>query len=138
MAEMETMSPTQAMWRGAVTALVVALPVAIVNQLLVAAGDINEGSAATLVLWVLILFGATAGGWAVLRLCPAAELWNAAGAGAIAYAVVQGIGIVSRLWRGESLSWIAFPMLALLMATSAMLGGMFGRNWNRTGTEPPG
>jgi hypothetical protein len=131
MAGVATLSPNQAMWRGAVTALVVALPVAVFNQLLVSSGDIEEGSPAALLFWLLILFGAAAGGWGVLRLCPGAALAHAAGAGAIAYAVVQGIGIVSRLLRGEELSWIAFPLLALLMATASMLGGMFGRRWNR-------
>ncbi len=133
----QSLSPTQAMWRGAVTALVVALPVAVFNQLLVNSGDIGEGSPVTLFLWLLILFGAAAGGWGVLRLCPEAALSHAAGSGAIAYAVVQGIGIISRIWRGESLSWVAFPLLALLMATAAMLGGMFGRRWNRTGSTTP-
>jgi len=125
------MDPLNAMWRGAVTALVVALPVAVFNQLLVSAGDIEGDSPVTLLFWVLILFGAAAGGWGVLRLAPEAKLSHAAGAGAIAYVVVQGIGVISRVWRGESLSWVAFPLLLLLMATASMLGGMFGRRWNR-------
>ena len=125
------MTPGQAVWRGAVTALVLALPVAVFNQLLVAAGDIEGDSPAVLLFWVLILFGAAAGGWGVLRLCPQAALSHAAAAGALAYVIVQSIGIVSRTLRGEELSWIAFPLLLLLMATAAMLGGMFGRRWNR-------
>ena len=121
------------MWRGAVTALVVALPAAVFNELLVDSGDTERGSAVGLFFTALILFGAAAGGWGVVRLSRDAPLSYAAASGAIAYAIVQGIGIVSRLLRGESLSWWAFPLLALLMATSAMLGGMFGRRWNRTG-----
>lgn len=134
MVEVPTLSPAQATWRGAVTALVVALPVAVFNQLLVSAGDIEGDSPVVLAFWVLILFGAAAGGWGVLRLCPQAALAHAATAGAIAYVVVQAIGIVSRTIRGESLSWAAFPLLALMMATAAMLGGMFGRRWNRDGS----
>lgn len=131
------MSPTQAVWRGAITALVVALPVAVFNQLLVSSGDVDEGSPVVLLFWLLILFGAAAGGWAVLRLAPDAALSHAAAAGALAYLVVQGIGVVSRLVRDEPLSWLAFPLLALLMATVAMFGGMFGRRWNRdTGSGP--
>lgn len=134
------MSPIRAVWRGAVTALVVALPIAVFNQLLVSAGDVEEGSPVVLLFWLLILFGAAAGGWGVLRLAPDAALSHAAAAGALAYVVVQGIGIVSRLARGEPLSWVAFPLLALMMATAAMLGGMFGRRWNRdpaSGTAGP-
>lgn len=127
------LSPGQATWRGAVTALMVALPVAVLNQLLVSGGDIDGDSPVVLVFGLLILFGAAAGGWGVVRLCPTAGLAHAAGAGALAYVVVQSIGIVSRSIRGEPLSWVAFPLLALLMATAAMLGGMFGRRWNRVG-----
>lgn len=130
------MTPIEAMWRGAVTALVVALPVAIFNQLLVSAGDIEEGSPFVLLFWVLILFGAAAGGWGVLRLCAEARLAHAAGAGAIAYVIVQAVGVISRSMRGEPLSWLAFPFLLLMMATAAMLGGMFARRWQRDRTTP--
>jgi predicted permease len=132
------MTPVQAMWRGAVTALVVALPVAVFNQALISSGDIAKDSPAVIFFWVLILFGAAAGGWGVLRLCPQAALAHAAGAGAIAYAVVQGIGVIARLYRGDDLSWVAFPFLLLMMATAAMLGGMFGRRWNNQNAPEEG
>jgi hypothetical protein len=121
------MTPGQAFWRGVATALVVALPAAVFNQLLVAGGDIEEGSPWVLLFWVLILFGAAAGGWAVIRLSPGAALSYAAGAAATAYVLVQSIGVVRRLVAGDPLSWIAFPFLAVLMATVGMLGGMFAR-----------
>jgi predicted permease len=129
------MTPTQATWRGAVTALVVALPVAVFNQLLIAAGDIESASPVTVLFWLLILFGAAAGGWGVLRLAPDAGLPHAAAAGALAYAVVQGVGIIRRLLADEPLSWLAFPFLALLMATAAMVGGMIARRWNAQAGE---
>lgn len=124
------MSPIQATWRGAITTLVVALPVALFNQLLIAAGDIEASSPVTVLFWLLILFGAAAGGWGVLRLAPQAGLAHAAASGAIAYLVVQGVGIVRRLLADEPLSWLAFPFLAMLMATAAMVGGMIARRWN--------
>jgi hypothetical protein len=130
-----TLTPGQAMWRGVVTALVVALPVAVFNQWLVSSGDIGRNSPVVVLFWLLILFGAAAGGWGVLRLCPQAALAHAAAAGAITYAVVQTVGIVTRTIRGEALSWVAFPLLALMMATAGMLGGMFARRWNRTEAE---
>jgi len=132
------MTPVQAMWRGAVTALVVALPVAVFNQALISSGDIAADSPAVIFFWALILFGAAAGGWGVLRLCPQAALAHAAGAGAIAYLVVQGIGVIARLYRGETLSWVAFPFQMLMMATAAMLGGMFGRRWNNQNAPEEG
>lgn len=121
--------PIQALWRGAVTALVVALPAGILNQFLVDSGEISAGSPFALLFWVLILFGGAAGGWAVIRLSPAARLSYAAAAGALAYAVVQGVGVIKRLIQGDSISWLAFPLLAVLMATCAMLGGMYARRW---------
>ena len=118
-----TVSPLGAVWRGAVTALVVALPAGIVNQF-VADG---ASSPVTLLLWVVIMFGAAAGGYAVVRLCPDAGLPHAAAAGAAAYVVVQGVGVLRRLTTGEQISWIAYPFLMLLMATVAMLGGVYAR-----------
>jgi predicted permease len=119
------------MFRGAVTALVVAVPVAVFNQLLISAGDIESDSPSVLLFWLLILFGGAAGGWGVLRLCPDASMAHAAGAGAIAYVVVQSVGVILRLIDGDDISWVAYPMLLLMMATAGMLGGMFGRRWNR-------
>lgn len=121
------MTPRQAFWRGVATTLVVALPVAVLNQVLVAGDRLEDRSPWVLVFWLLILFGAAAGGWAVLRLAPGAGLALAAGAAATAYLVVQSVGIVRRLAAGEPLSWVAFPFLAVLMATTGMLGGLFAR-----------
>ncbi len=125
------LEPRQAWWRGTVTALVVALPAGILNQLLVDSGDVESSSPVTFLFWVLILFGAAAGGWAVIRLSPHARLSYAAAAGAAAYVIVQLIGVVRRLIAGDPISWLAFPLLALMMATCAMLGGMFARRWLR-------
>ena len=126
------LSPNAAMWRGTVTALVVALPSAILNEVLQAGAEGGEATAAGLFFNALILFGAAAGGWATLRLSPDAALAHAAGSGALAYVIVQGMGVLSRTLRGEEISWIAYPLLALMMATVAMFGGMFARRWNRS------
>lgn len=131
--DLPELSPVQALWRGTVTALVVALPCAVLNEILQSGGDTSDASAASLLFNALILFGAAAGGWATLRLSPEAHLSHAAGSGALTYLIVQGIGILSRSFRGEEISWIAYPLLLLLMATVAMFGGMFARRWNRTG-----
>lgn len=135
------LDPPRAYWRGTVTALVVVLPVGILNQLLVDSGDTGGGSGSdggtgpwVVLLWVLIMLGGAAGGWAVRRLSPRAHLAWAAGAAATAYGVVQAIGVVRRLFAGEAISWIAYPFLALLMATCGLLGGMYaGRMTRRYG-----
>lgn len=128
------LSPPQAYWRGTVTALVVALPAGIMNQVLVSGGDIEAGSPWAILFWILIMFGAAGGGWAVRRLSPGSHLAWAAAAGATAYAVVQAIGVVRRLISDEPISWLAYPFLALLMATCGLLGGIYaGRMTRRYG-----
>lgn len=128
------LTPAQAFWRGTVTALVVAFPAGVFNQFLVSTGDVEGGSPWAIFFWILILFGGAAGGWTVIRLSPSAALSYAAGAAALAYAVVQAVGILRRLAIDEPISWLAFPFLGLLMATCGMLGGMFaGRTVRRYG-----
>lgn len=117
--------------QGVLTALVLALPAGLLNQFVV---DRSGGrTPVVLLLWLVILFGGAAGGFAVLRLAPAARLSHAATAAAVAYVVVQTIGVVRRLFVGAPISWLAFPLLATLMATCGMLGGAFERRWERNG-----
>lgn len=121
----------QAFWRGVATTLVVALPVAVLNQLVVSGGDVDTGSPVVIVFWILIMFGAAAGGWAVRRLCPSAHLAWAAGAAATAYVTVQSIGIVRRLIWGGRISWIGYAFLALLMACCGVLGAVYAGRISR-------
>lgn len=128
------LTPAQAYVRGVVTTLVVALPVGILNQLLVSGGDVDAGSPLLVLLWLLIMLGAAAGGWAVRRLCPDAHLAWAAGAAATAYALVQSIGVIRRLVTGGDISWIGYPFLALLMACCGIIGAVYaGRMTRRYG-----
>lgn len=131
------LEPGQAFWRGIVTTLVVTLPAGILNQILVDSGDIETDSPLAMIFWLLILLGGAAGGWAVIRLAPTARLGLAAGAAAVAYVITQSFGVIKRLIEGEHISWLAYPFLALLMATCGMLGGMFARRWmSQNGPKP--
>jgi hypothetical protein len=127
---MPDLAPLQATWRGTITALVVVLPVAVLNNVVVSGGE-DPGSPLVLLLFALILLGGAAGGWAVIRLSSTARLPHAAGAAALAYVIAQSLGVVLRLLRGDDLSWVGYPFLALLMATCGMLGGMFARRWQQ-------
>ena len=128
------LSPRQALWRGTVTALVLVFPAAILNQLVVDGAEGDGVPPAAFLFWLLILLGGAAGGWAVIRLSNAAPLSYAAGAAALSYVIPQTIGVVRRLVVDEPVSWLGYPLLALLMATVGMLGGMLARRWQR----PPG
>lgn len=129
------LTPGQALWRGVVTALVLVLPAGVLNQLLINSGDIEASSPFAILFWILILLGGAAGGWAVIRLSPDAPLSYPAGAAALAYGIVQAIGVLRRLVADETISWLGYPLLALLMATCGMLGGMFARRWQRDGAS---
>ena len=53
--------------------------------------------------------------------------------------IVQSIGVVRRLASGETISWLAYPFLALLMASVAMLGGVYAtRITGRYGEQTDG
>ena len=121
------MSPTLG---ASVGVLAMVFPVAVLNNL-VASRDDGAGSPLVLVFYALILLGGASGGWAVVRLSSRARLTHAAAAAASAYAIAQGIGVVLRLLRGDTLSWVAYPFLALMMACCGMLGGMFARRWQQ-------
>ncbi|MFM7063173.1 MAG: hypothetical protein ACKO04_06745 [Actinomycetes bacterium] len=126
------LTPTAAVRQGVLTALVLALPAALLNVLVV--DQQGTSSPWKFALWFVILFGGAAGGFAVLRLSQTAGFVHAASAAFWAYVVVQGVGVVRRLFAGEPISWLAFPFLAMLMATCGMLGGAVARRWERTGT----
>ena len=134
--QLPELTPGQALWRGAVTAMVVVLPVAMLNNLV--ASD-SEGSPVLYVFFALILLGGAAGGWAVIRLSAAAPLSYAAAASALSYVVAQGLGVLLRLARGDELNWAGYPFAAILMATCGMLGGMLARRWQQQqGTDVSG
>ena len=130
-------APMQALWRGTITALVVVLPVGILNQYLVSSGELSGVSPIAIIFWLLILLGGASGGWAVIRLSPRAPLPYAAAASALAYLIVQSIGVIIRLLGNEPIGWLGYPLLALMMATCGTLGGMYARRWLRE-NEPAG
>lgn len=132
------LSATQAFWRGVVTTLTLAVPAALLNQWLVSGSDGGDRKPLAMLLWLVILLGAGAGGWATVRLCESAPLSHASGSAALAYALVQGFGIVRRLLAGEPLAWVGYVFLLLLMATCGMLGGMFARRWLQQNTQSEG
>lgn len=121
--ELPELPPGAALWRGAVTALVIVLPAGILNQVAVA----DDWTLVVLLTFPAVMLGAAAGGWAVRRLSPAAPLWMSAAAAAAAYVLVQGGGAVRRLVAGESVSPVQYVFLTFLMASCGMLGGLFAR-----------
>ena len=81
----------------------------------------------------VFLFLAAACGYAAARLASDQLLQHGAAAAAIAYAIVQGIGIIRHLIVGREVltQLLSYVFLALLMATCGMLGAMLERRTRR-------
>jgi putative membrane protein (TIGR04086 family) len=109
---------------GALVALAIAVPAAILAQLLDEAGTVDDDSSWLMVLFVVILGGLAAGGYVAAAHRPDAPLTNSALAALGAYAVVQLIGAVRLLASDDDVTWVAMPFFALLSAAAGMTGGL--------------
>ena len=105
-----------AVGRGLVVALAVVVPAAVAGQ---ASAD---GSLLRSLSLLGVLAGLAVGGFQAGRLAGDPRLPAGAATGAAAYLVVQGVGVVLRLARGESVAWLGIPFLAALSASVGMLG----------------
>lgn len=102
--------------RGLVVALAVVVPAAVAGQ---ASAD---GSLLRSLSLLGVLAGLAAGGFQAGRAAGDGRLPAGAAAGAAAYLVVQGVGVLLRIGRGEAVAWLGIPFLAALSASVGMLG----------------
>jgi putative membrane protein (TIGR04086 family) len=98
-------------------AAIVAVPAGIAQNLA------GRGSALTFPLFLAILLGLGFGGYVAGREAPDRRLIHGALAALAVYVVVQGVGIVLRLARGDTVSWIGIPFIALLALSCGVVGG---------------
>jgi heme A synthase len=108
---------------GAVVALLIAVPPAVIAQIQ-SDRDALEGSN-----WVLLLFGVVlvafmVGGFVAARRSTLNAMTNGAAAAVLAYAVVQGYGIVRRLADGDEIRWVGIVFAALLAASCGIVGAI--------------
>ena len=108
---------------GAAVTLAITVPPAVAVQLM-DDGDDMAASNWTRLAFLLVLIGFGAGGWVAARRQPTAPLAHGAAAAFTAWAIVQGIGIVRRLFAGEPLGWLSFVFAALLAASTGAVGGL--------------
>ena len=122
-----------AIWRPALSVSVFLLPLGILQQVWVDDGTIGRNSSASLLFGAVFLFLAAVCGFGAARLAPDRLLEHGAAAAALAYAIVQGIGIVRHLITGRPVvsHLPSYVSLALLMATCGMLGAMLERRARR-------
>ncbi len=120
-----------AVWRPALSVCVFLLPVGILQTVLVHDKSIAKGGGVNLLLFGVILFLTAVAGFGAGRLTSYDLAKHGAAAGALAYAIVQGVGIIHHVIIGESLDPVGYVYLGLLSATCGMLGAMLERRQRR-------
>lgn len=120
---------------GAGVALALSLPVALVAQVVDALHDGDDTPTAVLLLAPVVLAGALLGGLAVGRRGLTRPQLPGAAAGALAIAVVQGIGVARRLIAEEDVTWSAVPVTIAVGAALGAIGATLTAP--RTGRKRP-
>lgn len=125
-------------WRaigiGAAVAIAISLPLAILSQVLSDFGD-GGGSAIVILFFFLVLAGFVVGGFVAGSKRAESPLTHGILAAAAAYLLVQAVGIVLNLARGDELDLFGLVFNAGLAAAMGLLGGWIA-NSRATGTVP--
>ena len=113
---------------GAGVALAIALPAALLAQVLDALrNDDDSGGIATYVLAVMVLVGTSVGGGIAARASGTARRAVAALLGAaaalVAIVLVLALGIARRLVAGEEVAWATAPATALVATLLGTIAG---------------
>ncbi len=112
----------RAVLRGTLVALVVAVPFAVVGQVVL---DPDTSSGWGVLLAVGVLFGLLVGGFAAAReQRVGAPLAHGIVAALAAFAAVQVLGIARRLVAGDDIRWGRIVSSALLSLIAGTLGGL--------------
>jgi putative membrane protein (TIGR04086 family) len=122
-------------WRaigvGALVAMAICVPLAVISQIISDYG--NDGAAGIVALFFfVVLAGLAAGGYVAGSRRPEAPLSHGILAAIVAYVIVQGIGLVVNLARGDDISLVAIVFNAGLASAMGLLGGWLA-NWRATG-----
>lgn len=112
--------------RAGLNGLVFVAPAAVVGQVLAGDdGDVSTGPALAIV--AVQLLGFCFAGWVVRRLEPRSPIAACAAAGVVCWAILQAVGIVTSLVRGQDLSPLTWVATGLLAALTAAAGGLLAR-----------
>ena len=119
---MTTVQP-RAVFLGGLAAAVIALPVALVGQVVVEREE-TTSSFLAFVFLAPILLAFMAGGFIAARRATASPVTNGALAAVGAFAVIQGVGVVRRLASGEAVSPASLAFAAFLAYSSGLMGAL--------------
>lgn len=112
--------------RGGLNGLVFVAPAALVGELL-ADDDGRLRGVASILIVVVQLLGFAFSGYAARRIDPRTPASVTACAGLVCWAILQSVGVVTTLVRGEDLRPLTWVATALLAAVTAAIGGMLTR-----------
>lgn len=121
-----------AVFAGTFVTLAVAVPTALLAQVLDDAGSVDDDSPWLLAAFAVIMLAMAAGGYVAAVRRPDAPLVNSALAAVGAYLVVQIVGAIRLLATGGDVTWAAIPFFALLSAAAGMTGGLVADHRART------
>lgn len=123
---------------GVGAALAVALPAALIAQVLDALSEHGLPGALTGLLATVVLLGAAAGGWVVGTRPARPSLAMSGLSGLVAVTIVQAIGIARRTIADEDVAWGGAAVVVVLGLLAGVAGGALGR-WTvaRTGARTP-
>jgi putative membrane protein (TIGR04086 family) len=105
---------------GALVAIAVALPAALVAQVVVDDAD----NSLSFVFFALVLFGFAAGGFAAARHAPHSPFSNGALAALAAFVVIQGLGAIRRAVVDDPVSLANVVFTGLLAYAAGLLGAL--------------
>ena len=118
---------------GTGAALAVAVPAALLAQVVDAVADDDPSAALTYPLVAVVLAGAAVGGWVSGRRATAQPVALGAVAGVIALAVVQAIGVARRIAGDDDVAWSTVPVVLVVGALlAAGAAGLAARRAGRT------
>lgn len=112
--------------KAALNGLVFVGPAAVAGFLLADDdGDVAGGPA--IAIAVVQILGFCFAGWVVRRLVPTASMATCAVAGLLCAVIVQAVGIVTTLARGDDLNPLTWIATALVAALAGSAGGLLAR-----------
>ena len=112
----------RAVGAGAVLAIVIALPAALVGE--AAADGEDDPSGLVLLCFVVVLLAFVAGGWLAARRAPEAPFSNGAVAALVGFAVIQLGGVVANLVQDDPVRGASIAFSALLATASGLVGAL--------------
>ena len=116
---------------GSGAALAVALPAAVLAQVIDTASTTDDAPAAVYALVMVVLGGIALGGWVAGRRRPDRPAQVGALVGLAAIAVVQVLGVIRRIVAGDDVAWATIPLVLVVAMGLAAIAAFLG-------ARPPG